>query len=213
MGRHDSLVWLFVVDSRILGRRGLGYRTGGGAALSGTRKSLSKRIRFEVFKRDGFTCQYCGSHPPSVVLHVDHVHPVAEGGTNDIDNLITSCEGCNQGKGAKLLSEIPQSLSNKAEELREREEQIKGYTHILRERAARIEDETWQVAEVLSPGSSESGFDRRNLISIKQFLERMPSWLVVEAAEMAYSRICNSDYQRFRYFCGICWKKIRDADG
>lgn len=178
-----------------------------------TRKALGKKLRFEVFKRDGFACQYCGAHPPSVILHIDHVHPIAEGGSNDIDNLITSCVGCNQGKGAHLLSQTPPSLTEKGEELREREEQIKGYTTILRDRAARIEDETWQVAEVLSPGCSETGFDRRNLLSIKQFLERMPSWLVIEAAEMAFSRIRGSDYQRFRYFCGICWKKLRDADG
>jgi len=177
------------------------------------RKSLGKKLRFEVFKRDGFTCQYCGSHPPAAILQVDHVHPVAEGGTNDIDNLITSCDGCNQGKGARLLSDSPPSLAERSEELREREDQIKGYTSILRERAARIEDETWQLAEILSPGCSDSGFDRRNLLSIKQFLERMPGWLVIEAAEMAYSRIHGSDYQRFRYFCGICWKKLRDADG
>lgn len=30
---------------------------------------ISKRLRFEVFKRDGFVCQYCGNHPPAVVLH------------------------------------------------------------------------------------------------------------------------------------------------
>lgn len=177
------------------------------------RKGISKRVRFEVFKRDGFTCQYCGAHPPAVVLQADHIHPVAEGGSNDIDNLITSCDTCNQGKGARLLSQVPESLAEKGEEIREREDQIKGYTSILRERAARIEDETWQVAEILSPGCSESGFDRRNLQSIKQFLERMPSWIVIEAAEMAYNRIRYSDYQRFRYFCGICWKKLRDADG
>lgn len=36
------------------------------------RKSLSKKTRFEVFKRDSFECQYCGAHPPSTILHVDH---------------------------------------------------------------------------------------------------------------------------------------------
>ena len=40
------------------------------------RKSLSKKIRFEVFKRDKFTCQYCGKTAPNVVLEVDHIEPV-----------------------------------------------------------------------------------------------------------------------------------------
>lgn len=71
------------------------------------RKALSKGRRFDIFKRDSFTCQYCGRQPPEVVLEVDHIRPVAEGGTNEELNLITACEDCNRGKGKKLL-ENPQ---------------------------------------------------------------------------------------------------------
>ncbi len=73
----------------------------------GKRKGLSKGLRFDVFKRDGFTCQYCGQKPPDVVLQVDHIMPVAAGGGNDIMNLVTSCEACNQGKKAKRLDIAP----------------------------------------------------------------------------------------------------------
>ena len=45
------------------------------------RKPISKKLRFEVFKRDSFTCQYCGKSAPDVVLHIDHIKPVKEGGT------------------------------------------------------------------------------------------------------------------------------------
>lgn len=62
------------------------------------RPSTGKRLRFEVFKRDGFTCQYCGAQPPDVVLVPDHIEPLARGGSNTIENLITACEVCNQGK-------------------------------------------------------------------------------------------------------------------
>ena len=62
------------------------------------RRSTGKRQRFEIFKRDLFTCQYCGAQPPSVVLVVDHVTPLADGGSNTIDNYLTACEACNQGK-------------------------------------------------------------------------------------------------------------------
>lgn len=71
------------------------------------RKPLSKRERFEIFKRDQFTCQYCGCQPPDVVLHVDHINPVANGGGNETMNLVTACESCNQGKAAKLLENVP----------------------------------------------------------------------------------------------------------
>jgi 5-methylcytosine-specific restriction endonuclease McrA len=55
------------------------------------RKSMSKKLRFEVFKRDSFACQYCGNKAPDVVLEVDHINPVSKGGDNSILNLITSC--------------------------------------------------------------------------------------------------------------------------
>ena len=51
------------------------------------RQSISKKLRFEVFKRDNFTCQYCGRMAPDVVLEVDHINPVANGGKNDILNI------------------------------------------------------------------------------------------------------------------------------
>lgn len=72
---------------------------------SAERQPVSKRTRFEVFKRDSFQCQYCGANAPQVLLHVDHIEPVAKGGTNEITNLITSCEACNNGKSDKLLSD------------------------------------------------------------------------------------------------------------
>jgi len=85
------------------------------------RKTVSKRTRFDVFKRDKFTCQYCGEKAPDVVLQVDHVHPVAEGGTNEILNLITSCAGCNGGKGAKKISD-DSAVSRQRDQLAKLEE-------------------------------------------------------------------------------------------
>lgn len=70
-----------------------------------SRKALSKKVRFEVFKRDSFTCQYCGRSAPEVLLEVDHIMPVAKGGDNSLVNLITSCMECNRGKSARELSD------------------------------------------------------------------------------------------------------------
>lgn len=64
------------------------------------RPFISKRLRFEVFSRDNFTCQYCGRQAPSVKLHADHIVPVSRGGPTNKGNLRTSCEDCNNGKGA-----------------------------------------------------------------------------------------------------------------
>lgn len=73
------------------------------AAKPNRRKGLSQSLRFEVLRRDSFTCRYCGRSAPGVVLHIDHVVPVVAGGDNSPDNLATACEGCNLGKGATLL--------------------------------------------------------------------------------------------------------------
>lgn len=67
------------------------------------RKAISNGLRFDVLLRDNFTCQYCGKKPPETELVIDHVNPVANGGTNDIDNLVTSCFECNSGKSNKSL--------------------------------------------------------------------------------------------------------------
>lgn len=172
-----------------------------------TRKALSKRVRFEVFKRDAFTCQYCGAHPPSVILHVDHIHPVARGGENDADNLITACEACNLGKGARELSSAPESLADKASRIKEAEEQLAGYSAIMQSKRERIEDDIWAVVNVLT-GDTEIRRDRYQ--SIKTFVERLGVHECFEAAEIARARM-RSSRKQFLYFCAICWRKIREG--
>lgn len=172
------------------------------------RKQLSKKTRFEVFKRDKFVCQYCGSCPPEVILHVDHITPVASGGLNDMDNLITACAPCNLGKHANNLSVIPQSLKDKAEEIAESELQIKGYQKIIAKKRNRLDNEAWKIAEMLIPGSSESGINRQWIQSIKIFLGKLCMGEVIDSMEIALTKRL-SKKRIFLYFCGVCWRKIR----
>jgi hypothetical protein len=73
------------------------------AILKNPWASLS--MRFEVFKRDNFTCQYCGRTPQDgAKLVADHKLAVANGGLTEISNLITSCFECNAGKSDAILS-------------------------------------------------------------------------------------------------------------
>lgn len=90
------------------------------------RKSLSKKIRFEVFKRDSFTCQYCGKSAPNIVLEIDHIEPVSKGGSNNLLNLITSCYECNRGKSNIELDDesIVSKQRSQLKLLQERREQI-----------------------------------------------------------------------------------------
>lgn len=68
------------------------------------RYQITKKLRFEILKRDDFRCRYCGQRAPNVVLQVDHLYPVSMGGNNRPENLITSCQACNQGKGDSVIS-------------------------------------------------------------------------------------------------------------
>lgn len=88
---------------------------------------ITKKLRFEVFKRDSFTCQYCGQMAPDVVLEVDHINPVKHGGKNEILNLITSCMDCNRGKGARKLDDnhVVKKQQNQLKELNEKRQQLK----------------------------------------------------------------------------------------
>lgn len=179
--------------------------------MTTTRKPIAKKLRFDVFKRDSFTCQYCGATPPGVILHVDHITPVVDGGSNDIDNLLTSCDACNLGKGATPLSEIPKSLKEKAAEIAEREEQIKGYNKVLMNRARRIDEDCWKIIEALEHDQCQDSYSRVRIQSIKTFLGRLPYADVLDAAQVTASKWWSISERAFRYFCGICWNKIRDT--
>jgi len=91
------------------------------------RRKLSNTIRFEVFKRDRFTCQYCGGKAPDVVLNVDHIKPVADGGTDDLMNLATSCWTCNSGKSDRAIADDSAVVlaRNQADMIEERRNQVR----------------------------------------------------------------------------------------
>lgn len=67
------------------------------------RKQLSDGLRFAILSRDGFVCVYCGIDAQRAQLHVDHITPVLDGGTNEDTNLVTACASCNLGKGWRAL--------------------------------------------------------------------------------------------------------------
>ena len=173
------------------------------------RKQLSTKLRFEIFKRDEFVCQYCGTHPPNAVLHVDHIIAVANGGGNDEDNLTTACDKCNFGKGARPLKEIPQSLAQRAAQVAEREEQIRGYAEIMAAARERIESDCWLVANVFVYHFDSDGISKDWFQSIKRFVKELDAYEVADAMEIATAKNPYSEYQCFKYFCGICWRKIK----
>jgi 5-methylcytosine-specific restriction endonuclease McrA len=70
-----------------------------------TRDRLPAQLRFGILQRDSFRCRYCGrpGSAAGVVLHIDHVVPLAAGGTTTEDNLLSACDRCNLGKGTRAV--------------------------------------------------------------------------------------------------------------
>jgi hypothetical protein len=67
-------------------------------------KWIRQKRRLEIYCRDGMSCRYCGVGVESgIILTLDHVVPVSDGGTNRTDNLITACSPCNSRRGAMSI--------------------------------------------------------------------------------------------------------------
>lgn len=177
---------------------------------SSKRRALSKKTRFEVFKRDGFRCHYCGATPDVCVLNVDHIVPVAGGGDNHQDNLITACWNCNSGKGATPLSSVPESLSEKAARITEQEQQIAAYTEAVMSQREREDDHAWKVADIFLERFPDDSIRKDWFQSIKNFNKLLGLVQVMEAMEISTSNVTRKD-NCFRYFCGVCWNKVRGS--
>jgi hypothetical protein len=175
--------------------------------------SISKKIRFEVFKRDGFRCAYCGRTPPEVVLEIDHVDPKFNKGSDSIDNLLSSCFDCNRGKKHIPLDKIPSTLSENIAVIREREEQIGEHRKLLDSIERRIKKDIREVCKVFNDSFPKYTLNTRfRLVSIRKFLKHLPKNEVVDAMRQATMKRHDDRDAAAKYFCGICWQKIKGDD-
>jgi 5-methylcytosine-specific restriction endonuclease McrA len=88
-------------------------------ALAAYDKLPSAAVSFSrrnIFKRDHYTCQYCGAQPGSEELSIDHVIPRSRGGQSSWENCVLSCIACNKRKGDRL----PRQAGMKLRKLPER---------------------------------------------------------------------------------------------
>lgn len=176
----------------------------------GERKAISKKIRFEVFKRDSFKCQYCGRGSPEVLLHVDHIQPVKHGGTNDLLNLITSCSDCNLGKGSVKLDDATsiEKQRKQLEELQEKREQLEMMMQ-WREELETMRDDTLNFAANYYSKRFNSCLTEYGREVLQHELEQFGLQLVLDAMDITWRRGSISPQDRLRYMAGICWNKKR----
>lgn len=177
-------------------------------------------IRFEVFKRDGFICTYCGRRPPQVTLEVDHIIPRAEAGDDSMENLTTSCWDCNHGKGARMLDDrapVP-DLEERAELIRERERQLRLYHAAKAEERERQDAQfavvwkhwfsIWGVTEDSVPRYYEPGEQ-----ALRRYIDLIGPDEVMDAMDVAGRRFNDLTTTPLRYFFGVCKRKAADAEG
>jgi hypothetical protein len=193
--------------------------------------SVSVRTRFEVFKRDRFTCSYCGRTPPEVLLEADHIVPRAAGGSDDITNLTTACATCNSGKAARLLEEGTAPVVGKAtvEQLAERLEQAKAYMEVLGGMSALIDRQYNMVLDEWAKAFGATVEERAdgaywvfadyggyglfpNEHSVKRFLKHMSFEGVLDAISIAASRMDSRPSKGATlYFYGVCNRSIKEG--
>lgn len=174
------------------------------------RKTISPKIRFEVFKRDLFTCQYCGRKPPDAILEVDHIVAVKHEGTNNIDNLICSCFDCNRGKSDIKLETIPDTISNKLEILEERKKQYNEYIEMLKFMSTKTENEIDMVEKEFMHRFTKTNFKKDfREYSVKKFINELGVEEVINAMNISCEKI-KQKTNVLKYFSGICWNKIRE---
>lgn len=175
--------------------------------------AVSKRLRFEVFRRDNFQCRYCGAKPPETELRIDHVTPKALGGSDEASNLATACHPCNAGKSsmpadAAIVADVSEDAIRLARALKEvaaiRAQELRDRDAIL----LWFEDVwgNWTYGYDKKSIPAPDGFD-----SVLDFIDKGLTEAEIEhfvGVAMRAGHIPPS--KTWAYFCGCCWKRIRE---
>lgn len=177
--------------------------------------SISRRLRYEILRRDDHACRYCGDRAPDVKLTVDHVIPIALGGTDEPSNLVTACQPCNAGKSASA-PDAPIVEGVKDDALR--------WSAAMNEAAA-IQAKRREERNAFIEAFDTAWLRWRTENGEGDLLPRPDSWkdsvgrlfdfglefeVVAEAIDSAMRRRTWGDHGEFKYFCGICWGILRE---
>ena len=167
--------------------------------------AISKRTRYEVLRRDGFTCRYCGSKDPNVELHVDHVMPTALGGSDKPDNLVASCADCNFGKAstdpdAETVADVSDDAERWARAIAEAARRVDG----------NVDDELCMVYDEWESWQSNLyGLPDNWRNSVRSWLSRGATiGIILEALDIAWGAYVPTS-SRFRYMAGVVNNKLR----
>ena len=178
------------------------------------RKNLSKKVRFEVFKRDSFKCQYCGRSAPDVVLEVDHIIPVSKGGDNDISNLITSCFDCNRGKRDKKLTDNQTIKLQKDEldKLNKRKEQLEMMSKWRIELLDLDNESVNSILEIVNKSiNGNISFTEKGRLSLIKLIKKYGFEEILESSIIAFTNYPDTEIA-FNKIQGIAYNRKRQID-
>lgn len=178
--------------------------------------SVSTRTRFEVFKRDGFTCQYCGRHrdEDGVKLHIDHVIPVKEGGGDEIENLVTACQDCNLGKAAKLLDDrAPVTpIEQRVHALVERRRRLEEYVAEKAKLDADV-NRAWDYWFDVWGAETLPKYHCPWKSTIRSYVEALGVGEVCEAMDIVDDHFSHVSNDAVRYLTGVLKRKLAESEG
>lgn len=167
--------------------------------------AVSRRLRYEVLRRDNHACRYCGATAPDVALTVDHVIPVALGGTDDPSNLVTACQPCNAGKSASS-PDAPIVADVAADALRWSKAMTAASDVMRKQRVKRDRDREYFVDLWLAHYGNADDLPDVVGPSIDDFVAAGLTWGDLDDAVEISAQYYRRD--PWRYFCGICWNKV-----
>lgn len=178
--------------------------------------SVSKRLRYEVLRRDNHACRYCGAAAPDAKLTVDHVLPVALGGTDEPGNLVAACFDCNSGKAASnpdspLLDQVSDAAIKWAKAVETAAIGASIEFSDLQETRGEF-DTIWSD---WSYGYNQKPIPRpADWCDTVDMLKRrgMPLDLLEECVRIAMTRSSVAPSETFRYFCGVAWRKLAEIE-
>lgn len=170
--------------------------------------TVSKRLRFEILRRDNHACRYCGGSAPDVVLQVDHVTPVALGGSDDPANLVAACKDCNTGKSSiPADAQVVADVSDLAVKMAAAMKQVAEMRAAELDSAFELVD--WFTAEWEAwTNWRGDAYDADDVpASIPQFVKA--GLTRQEMKELIAVAMRGPAKDKWKYFCGCCWKRIR----
>ncbi len=179
------------------------------------RRNLSKRLRYEVLRRDNHACRYCGASAPDAKLTVDHVVPVALGGSDGPSNLVTACVDCNAGKSAtspneQLTQEVAADALRWARAIRLVAEAFEANYQA----GCADQDEFDEAWRAWSYGPER---DRQEVPRDADWRSSVDTWLrmgmtvpLLEECIGIAMRSLVAPERKWRYFCGVAWSRLTE---